>query len=83
MHTFTICIWNQQYLKIILIIWFFYLSGTIANTRKEELAIQAIKDKEAAELKAAKKAAEEAGKLLHFDWERELPFTLIISLGKI
>lgn len=37
-------------------------SGSIANTRRDELAIQAIKNKEAAELKAAQKAAEEAGK---------------------
>ena len=35
--------------------------GTIGNKRKEELAIQAIQNKEAAELKAAKKAAEDAG----------------------
>lgn len=39
-----------------------FFLGSVRKRRQEELAVQAIKEREEAELKAARKAAEDAGK---------------------
>ena len=44
----------------------FNISGTIAKKRREDLAVQAKKAEEDAKIKAAKKAAEDAGKIIIF-----------------
>ena len=44
-------------------LWTFNISGTIAKKRREDLAVQAKKAEEDAKIKAAKKAAEDAGKI--------------------
>ena len=47
-------------------LWTFNISGTIAKKRREDLAVQAKKAEEDAKIKAAKKAAEDAGKIIIF-----------------
>ena len=58
--------WRTLTLITLLRLRIFNASGTITKKRREDLVVQAKKAEENAKIKAAKKAAEDAGKVTIF-----------------